>query len=158
MNFCSRFLRLSVFPWCKDSPQMVILWWEWSGRLKWRATGLDASTTTHNSSIRPDEGLTLETSAFTVVIQPLSTRLIKPNFCFDLSHRRSTTVSLETRNPFRDGSMGLLPWHDEITFCVLAKKTLKKLYMGMWKFCANRPFSYMAAKKSFCCFYANHRD
>ena len=28
----------------------------------------------------------------------LSTRLIKPNFCFDLSHRRSTTVSWETRN------------------------------------------------------------
>ena len=26
-----------------------------------------------------------------MVIQPLSTRLIKPNFCFDLSHRRSTT-------------------------------------------------------------------
>ena len=26
MNFCSRFLRLSVFPWCKDSPQIVILW------------------------------------------------------------------------------------------------------------------------------------
>jgi len=26
--------------------------------------------------------------------------LIKPNFCFDLSHQRSTTVSLETRNPF----------------------------------------------------------
>ena len=38
--------------------------------------------------------------SFTVVIQPLSTRLIKPNFCFDLSHRRSTTVSLETRNLF----------------------------------------------------------
>ena len=35
-----------------------------------------------------------------MVIQPLSTRLIKPNFCFDLSHRRSTTVSLETRNLF----------------------------------------------------------
>ena len=35
----------------------------------------------------------------TVVIQPLSIRLIKPNFCFHLSHRRSTTVSLETRNP-----------------------------------------------------------
>ena len=33
-----------------------------------------------------------------MVIQPLSTHLIKPNFCFDLSHRRSTTVSLETRN------------------------------------------------------------
>ena len=38
--------------------------------------------------------------SFTVVIQPLSTRLIKPNFCFHLSHRRSTTVPLETRNPF----------------------------------------------------------
>ena len=35
-----------------------------------------------------------------MVIQPLSTRLIKPNFYFDLSHRRSTTVSLETRNSF----------------------------------------------------------
>ena len=34
-----------------------------------------------------------------VVIQPLSTHLIKPNFCFDLSHGHSTTVSLETRNP-----------------------------------------------------------
>ena len=34
----------------------------------------------------------------TVVIQPLSTRLIRPkNVCFDLSHRRSTTFSLETR-------------------------------------------------------------
>jgi len=38
--------------------------------------------------------------SFTVVIQPLSTRLIKPNFCFDLSHRRSATISLETRNSF----------------------------------------------------------
>ena len=37
---------------------------------------------------------------FTVVIQPLSTRLIKPNFCFHLPLRPSTTVSLETRNPF----------------------------------------------------------
>ena len=36
-----------------------------------------------------------------MVIQPLSTRLIKPNICFDLSHRRSTTVSLETRNSFQ---------------------------------------------------------
>ena len=38
--------------------------------------------------------------SFTVVIQHLSTRLIKPNFCFDLPHRRSTTISLETRNLF----------------------------------------------------------
>ena len=34
-----------------------------------------------------------------LVIQPLLTRLIKANFCFHLFHRRSTTVSLETRNP-----------------------------------------------------------
>ena len=25
MNFSSRFLQLSVFPWCKDSPQRVII-------------------------------------------------------------------------------------------------------------------------------------
>ena len=30
----------------------------------------------------------------------VSNESIKPNFCFDLSHRRSTTVSLETRNLF----------------------------------------------------------
>ena len=35
-----------------------------------------------------------------MVILPLSTRLIKSNFRFDLSHQRSTTVSLETRNSF----------------------------------------------------------
>ena len=33
----------------------------------------------------------------------LFNELIKPNFCFDLSHRRSTTVSLETRNSFKYG-------------------------------------------------------
>ena len=36
--------------------------------------------------------------SFTVVIQHLSNRLIKPNFCVDLPHRRSTTFFLETRN------------------------------------------------------------
>ena len=29
--YCSRFLRHSVFPWCKDSPQIVVLWWKWLG-------------------------------------------------------------------------------------------------------------------------------
>ena len=43
MNFCLRFLRLSVFPWGKDSLQIVMLWWERLGRLKWHTTGLDAS-------------------------------------------------------------------------------------------------------------------
>jgi len=38
--------------------------------------------------------------SFTVVVRPLSACLMKPNFFFDLSHQRSTTVSLETRNPF----------------------------------------------------------
>ena len=49
---------------------------------------------THNSSIRSDEGLTLETADS----RSLSTRVIKPNFPVSLSHRRNTTVSLETRN------------------------------------------------------------
>ena len=35
--------------------------------------------------------------SFTLVIRPLSTLLIKPNFYVLLSHRRSNTVSLETR-------------------------------------------------------------
>ena len=35
--------------------------------------------------------------SFTVIIRPLSTRLIKAKFRVSLSHRRSTTVSLETR-------------------------------------------------------------
>ena len=35
-----------------------------------------------------------------MVIQPLSTHLIKPNFCFHLFQQCSTTVSLETRSPF----------------------------------------------------------
>ena len=35
-----------------------------------------------------------------MVTEPLSTRSIKPNSCFHLSHRRSTTVSLDTRTPF----------------------------------------------------------
>ena len=36
-----------------------------------------------------------------VVIWLLSTRLIKPSFHFPLSHRRSTTVSLKSRNLFK---------------------------------------------------------
>ena len=49
--------------------------------------------------IRSDEGLTPETSVFQIfhgaLIRPLETRLIEPNF--QVFHRRSTTVSLETR-------------------------------------------------------------
>ena len=43
MNFCSTLLRLSLFPWFKNSPQIVRLCWEWLGILNWRATVLDAS-------------------------------------------------------------------------------------------------------------------
>ena len=52
--------------------------------------------TTHNSSIRSKRQLSesLYGDQFT-----LSTPLIKPNFCIQLPHRRSTTVSLET-TPF----------------------------------------------------------
>ena len=56
------------------------------------------------SSIRSNQVLALEKSAFQIFhggIRPLSTGLIKPNhFPVSLSHRRSTTVSLETRHFF----------------------------------------------------------
>ena len=64
-------------------------------------------TATHNSAIRSDEGLTLETWAFQIFHSGdstnLSTRLIKPNFHVSLSHRRCTTVSLEFRYLFLQG-------------------------------------------------------
>ena len=40
MNFCSRFLRLSVLPWRRERPQIAMCWLEWLGRLKCRATAL----------------------------------------------------------------------------------------------------------------------
>ena len=43
INFCSRVLQLSVFPWCNDSTHIVMLWWEWLGRLKWCSPGFDDS-------------------------------------------------------------------------------------------------------------------
>ena len=43
MNFCSRFLRLSVVPRCRERPQIAMCFLEWLGRLKGGATGLDAS-------------------------------------------------------------------------------------------------------------------
>ena len=54
--------------------------------------------------IRSDEGLKLETSAFKIfhrVIQPLSTRLIKPNFCKNQKRLKNwqmrTSKLLETK-------------------------------------------------------------
>ena len=41
-----------MFPWGKDEPQIVMLWWEWLGRLKWRATGLDTSVLFSSASRR----------------------------------------------------------------------------------------------------------
>ena len=52
MNFCSRFLRLSVVPRCKERPQIAMCFLEWLGRLKWRATGLDASLSFFSTSRR----------------------------------------------------------------------------------------------------------
>ena len=43
LNFCSRFLRLSVLPWCKERPQIIMCWLEWLGKSKCQATGLDVS-------------------------------------------------------------------------------------------------------------------
>ena len=52
MNFCSRFLGLSVLPWCRERPQIVICWLEWLGRSKCQATGLDASLSFLSTSRR----------------------------------------------------------------------------------------------------------
>ena len=52
MNFCSRFLRLSVVPRCRERPQIVMCFLEWLGRLKWRATGWDASLSSFSTSRR----------------------------------------------------------------------------------------------------------
>ena len=51
-DFCSRFLRLSVVPWCTESQQIAMCCLEWLGRLKWRATGLDASLSSFSTSRR----------------------------------------------------------------------------------------------------------
>ena len=39
MNLCSRFLRLSVAPWCRERPQTDMCSLEWLGRLKCWAYG-----------------------------------------------------------------------------------------------------------------------
>ena len=77
--------------------------WQSSSRLPYKAT------TPHNSSICSDKGLKLPTSTFTVTIHPLSTRLIKTNFCF-------TTVSLEPRNPFTTSDSWRVLKHHETEF------------------------------------------
>ena len=43
INFCSRFLRLSMLPWCRERPEIVMCWLEWLEKLKCRTTGLDVS-------------------------------------------------------------------------------------------------------------------
>ena len=52
MNFCSRFLRLSVVPRCRERPQIAMCFLEWLGRLKWRANGLDTSLSFFSTSRR----------------------------------------------------------------------------------------------------------
>ena len=52
MNFCSRFLRLSVVPTCRERPQIAMCFLEWLGRLKRRATGLDVSLSFFSTSRR----------------------------------------------------------------------------------------------------------
>ena len=52
MNLCSRFLRLSVVPGCRERPQIDMCSLEWLERLKCRATGLDASLSSFSTSQR----------------------------------------------------------------------------------------------------------
>ena len=70
-EFCSRLLWLSVFPWCGERPQIVMLWVEWFGRLKWRLRFL-----------------------FKMEIKSISTCLIS-NSSVSLSSRRRIAISGE---------------------------------------------------------------
>ena len=48
----NRVLRLSMLPWCWESPQTAICCSEWLGRLKFLATGLDAFLSSFSTSRR----------------------------------------------------------------------------------------------------------
>ena len=61
MNFSSRFLRLSVVPRSRERPQIAMCSLDLSPHL--------CTTESHNSSIRSDEGLTLETSDFRISVR-----------------------------------------------------------------------------------------
>ena len=52
INFCSRVLRLSVLPWCRERPQAATCCLEWLGRFKRLATGLDAFLSFFSTSRR----------------------------------------------------------------------------------------------------------
>ena len=52
VNLCSRFLRLSVVPWCRERPQIDMCSLEWLERLKCRATGFDVSLSSFSTSRR----------------------------------------------------------------------------------------------------------
>ena len=52
INFCSSVLRLSKLPRCKERPQTAICCFEWLGRLKCLATGLDVSLSFLSTSQR----------------------------------------------------------------------------------------------------------
>ena len=60
MNLCSKFLRLSVVPWCRERPQIDVCSLKWLGRLKCRAIGFDAFlsffSTWSKSKWTPPEG------------------------------------------------------------------------------------------------------
>jgi len=52
INFCSRVLRLSELPKCKERPQIATCCLEWLGKLKCLATGFDASLSSLSTSRR----------------------------------------------------------------------------------------------------------
>ena len=52
MNLCSRFLRLSVVPLCRERPQIDMCSLEWLGRLKCHPTGFDVSLSSFSTSHR----------------------------------------------------------------------------------------------------------
>ena len=52
INSCSRVLRLSVLPWCREKPQTAICCLEWLRRFGFFATGLDALLSSFSTSQR----------------------------------------------------------------------------------------------------------
>jgi len=65
--------------------------------------------------------------------------LIKPNFCFDVSHRHSTTVSLESRNPLciggfdEAGSVIFLIFNQDMLLADICLKIISSWQQLEWR-------------------------
>ena len=120
MNFCSRFLRLSVVPRCRERPQIAMRFLEWLGRLKWRATGLDASLSFFSTSRRCSRPIVSACSCPTELISSyldrIMTAIVKslPSYIKDSIFTMDIT-SLYTVIPNSEGLQALKHFFDQRT-------------------------------------------